>query len=360
MKKRHLEILRDLLGEPSVAFHEEGIAERVRLWARRRGVAFGPDAAGNVWLRHSGGGTLAQWVFAAHMDHPGFLVTARGRRSVWADFLGSVRREYFVGSRVRLYPPGRQVVAAVTHVRKGRNSEWLSCRLELQKPCDVPEGTLATWDLPGIRIEGCRLSSRGCDDAVGCAAVLCAMDEIVSRGIEADVTGLLTRAEEVGGIGALAACEGGLIPAKAFIIGLEASKAQPKANLGDGVVIRVGDNVRTFDPSLTACVSAVARQLARRDRGFRCVRQLVSGGVCESTIYCLWGYAAAGLCLPLGNYHNMGDDGAIKPEQVHLGDFENAVKLLVALAAEKRPPARFDAEEKLRWKRLFEKRKAYL
>jgi hypothetical protein len=123
------------------------------------------------------------------------------------------------------------------------------------------------------------------------------------------------------------------------------------AGLGDGVVVRVGDNVRTFDPALTAHVTGVARDLARRDRRFRHVRQLMPGGTCESTIYSLWGCTAAAVCIPLANYHNMGDDARIRPEQVHLDDFENTVKLLIALAAEERTPIQTQEQEKARWVR---------
>ena len=51
------------------------------------------------------------------------------------------------------------------------------------------------------------------------------------------------------------------------------------------------------------------------------------------------GYPAAGMCLPLGNYHNMGPGGKIRPERIDLGDFESLVKLLVATARDGRPAA---------------------
>ena len=29
------------------------------------------------------------------------------------------------------------------------------------------------------------------------------------------------------------------------------------------------------------------------------------GGTCEATVYDAYGYTAAAVCIPLGNYHNM-------------------------------------------------------
>jgi len=161
-------------------------------------------------------------------------------------------------------------------------------------------------------------------------------------------------------ITSVAACAAGSIAPGAMIVAIETSKAQPAARLGDGVVVRVGDKVRTYDPALTAHVSAVAATLARRDRTFRFIRRLMPGGTCESTAYAMFGHTATGLCLPLANYHNMGRGGQIRPEQVHTGDFTSLVKLLTALAADRRRPADTDAELTRRLRTLLRTRRKYL
>lgn len=361
MKPGHLKILRSLLSEPTAPFHEQGVARQVWRWARRRGVAFGRDAGGNVLLEYRRGrGGGVPWVFSAHMDHPGFVARRRRGRVLWADFIGSVRREYFPGSRVRFFPPGGEVPAVIAGTRKIKDTPWFACRLALAAPAAVPAGTIGTWDLPAMRLRGNRLASRACDDAVGSAAVVCAIDEIVSRRLDARVLGLLTRAEEAAFIGAMAACESGSIPRGARVIALETSSARPGAALGDGVVVRVGDKMRTFDPSLTAHVWAVAQALTRRDRSFRCIRRLMSGGTCESTAYAAWGHTAAALCIPLGNYHNQGRGGAIAAERIHLDDFASLVKLLVALAADRRGPADTDRALRRHLRKILRARGGYL
>lgn len=363
MKQRHLTILKSLLSAPTAPFHEEKIIEQVRRWADRRRIDFGRDKAGNVFVHYRRGprrGRL-RWVFAAHMDHPGFVVSRSRGRAVWADFFGNVGKEYFPGGRVRLFCSDAEVLATVRSARAVKGSPARSCRLELDKPDDVPPGTVGMWNLPAMRIRGKRLASRACDDLVGSAAVICSLDEIISRKIDADVTVMLTRGEEAGFVGVLAACEDHKsIPRDALIIVIETSKANLHARLGSGVVVRVGDKTRTFDPSLTAHVAAVAAKQAGRDRNFRFVRQLMDGGTCEATVFCALGYAATGLCLPLGNYHNQGPNGRIAAEQVHTDDFTCLVKLLVALAAESRKPPETDEDLKKRLRQLLKTRREYL
>jgi len=361
-----------MLGVPTAPFCEEAVATQIADWAKGRGVGISRDPAGNVLLRVRRGSAKRRprWVFAAHMDHPGFVATRRRGRAVWAEFRGSgVDREYFPGSRVRFFTSAGEVCGTIRSVRKRPPADWLLCRVELDgrsspscrdKPAPVGAGTVGMWDLPAMRIVGERIHSRGCDDVVGSAAVVCALDEIVSRKIATDVTALLTRAEEVAFIGALAACRDRSIPRDAKIVAIETSQATALARPGDGVVVRVGDKTRTFDPSLTAHVSAVAKALRRRDRNFRYLRQLMPGGTCESTAYAMFGYSATGLSLPMANYHNCGPNGRIAVEKVHLGDFASLVKLLVALAGEKRTPDDNDARLKRRLNQLLTQRGRYL
>lgn len=334
MKALHKEVLQSLLSAPTAPFGEGEVAQRIRQWAGRLGLSVRADAAGNLFLRPRGARRKgARWLFAAHMDHPGFLARRQRGREVEADFIGGVRPEFFAGARAVFFTPAGPAKATVLSAKPALAKTHLRCRLRLAKRASLPPGTVGMWDLPAMRISGPRLASRACDDVVGSAAVLCALAEIVSHDPRAAATGLFTVAEEAGLVGATAACEAGDIPRGTLLVAIETSAAQPRARLGDGVVVRVGDRVWTFDPCLTADIAAVAADLAKGDRAFRFTRQLMPGGVCESTAYCLWGHQAAGLCLPLGNYHNMSPRGCIAAEQIDLGDFESLVKLLAALPA---------------------------
>jgi len=360
VKARHERILRSLLSVPTAAFAEQAVVDAVADWAGRRGVALTRDRAGNVLLRHRRGRSKRRWVFAAHMDHPGFCALSQRGRSVHAEFRGGVARRYFVGSAVRFFAADGEVTGRVRTVRMCKATQWHRCRIDLDCDAIVPVGALGMWDLAAMRIRGRRLISRACDDVVGSAGVVCALDEIIARKIAADVTILLTRGEEAAFIGAMAAAREPSIPGDALLVAIETSRAVPGARLGDGVVVRVGDAARIYDPSLTGFVSDVARSLAKRDRAFAHVRQLMPGGVCESTAYAMFGYTATGLCLPLANYHNMGPRDRIAPEQVDTGDFDSLVKLLVAIAADRGGPEASDRRLKQHLDARFKARAKYL
>lgn len=335
---RDLQTLRSVLRVPTAPFREQAVVEHVRRFAELPSLGFALDEAGNVLLRYRRGRPGRAWVFAAHMDHPGFVATARRGRTLWARFLGSVEGEYFPGARARFFAPAGPLSADVESADRMRSTNGLSVRLRLDRPASVPPGTVGMWDVPAVRVQGGRVSARACDDLAGVAAVLCALRHLADDGAEADVTALLTRAEEVGFVGAVAACRAGSIPPRAAVVGVEASRAQPAAPLGAGAVIRVGDAARTFDPSLTAHVAAVAGELSAEGAGTfgRC---LMPGGTCESTVYQAFGRRSAAVCLPLANYHNRGRGTRIAPEQIHLDDFHSLVALLVRLGR-----SRYDAQ----------------
>ncbi len=360
MTDREMELLHAVLCLPTAPFREDAVVAFVRDRAGRHGVSFARDDAGNVLLSVGGDYRDARWLVTAHMDHPGFVVRARRGRTVHADFRGGVAERFFPGSRVRFLPPDGDVVARVSACAKGRRGPWLRCRAELIEPRPLPRGTIGMWDLPPLRVRGSRLHARACDDLAGTAAVLCTLERLARRKPPAPVAGLLTRGEEAGFIGALAACRGGSIPPDAAVVGIETSKAQPAAPLGGGVVLRVGDRARTFDPSVDAFLHAAAGKLARRDESFRFVRRLMPGGTCESTVYCAFGHRAGAVALPLGNYHNMADNGRIAAEVIDAGDFSSLVMLLAAVTRRKDLPADADAALRRRLDGLWQRRGRFL
>src|SRR5208282_6648797 len=76
-----------------------------------------------------------------------------------------------------------------------------------------------------------------------------------------------------------------------------------------------------------------AEALAKKDRKFLHQRALMPGGTCEATVYDIFGYTAASLCVPLGNYHNMDTQAQkIGPEYIDVSDWQNMVKLFIRLA----------------------------
>ena len=67
----------------------------------------------------------------------------------------------------------------------------------------------------------------------------------------------------------------------------------------------------------------------------------MAGGACEATAFSTFGFESTCLCLPLGNYHNMGDvdevlagkaPAKVKREEIALSDFHGLVRMLELIA----------------------------
>lgn len=311
-----------------------------RFVAARPALACTEDAAGNLLVRYPARGVRRRpLVLVAHMDHPGFRVTSVAGQAIGLQFQGGVYLPHArVGQRIALFRRGRMKplgTARLTGVTFERNrlktaaAQLLSGR--------AAGADFAMWDFPSFQLRGGRVVTRNCDDSMGCVAALCALDEIARRrpaGVSLQV--LFTRAEELGFLGAIEAIRLRTVPKDAVVISLEASKALPEAPQGGGVIVRVGDRESTFDPTVTLALQAAAKEVAVREPAFRWQRRLMDGGACEATPFCLAGYRASGLALPLGNYHNMsfgaGGRPDIGPEHILVRDLLDEVRLLVAFA----------------------------
>jgi endoglucanase len=228
----------------------------------------------------------------------------------------------------------------------------------------VMPGDVATWRLPPAEVdERGIVHTPACDDLAAVAAALSAFDTLRSaaaadRGLAArfeDVRLLFTRAEEIGFVGAIAACKLGTLPRNARVIALENSRASAEAPVGGGPIVRVGDRMSVFSPRLTAACAKRAEDSTGRPAAPTATqknsaaggwqRKLMAGGACEATVFCAYGHEATCLCLPLGNYHNMADLDAVQAgtqnaarlgpprtarEYIAASDYDGLVDLLVA------------------------------
>jgi len=247
--------------------------------------------------------------------------------------------------------------AAVTE-RAGEPAPFKRFLATMDEPGDVRSGDLATWDLPASEIadeiEGGMLHAPACDDLAAAAAALAALDLVRtarSEGRSTEAVRLLfTLGEEVGFVGAIGACRERTMPARSRVIALENSRAMAEAPIGEGPIVRVGDRLSVFSPSLTTAIDKRCEQIAGGSKPtasqklseappWRWQRKLMAGGACEATVFCAFGYEATCVCLPLGNYHNManlddvqaGGVGArIDREHIAVRDFEGLVDLLSA------------------------------
>jgi len=337
--------LADLANLPTASGLEHEIIGWVRTWVGRRpDLKLTEDTGGNLLITQQGRKRRDPVVAVAHMDHPAFVVTAVTGREARFEFRGGVRAEYFIEARVDFVTGPAKTGQVSSYESVGRTGVIEVRRGPMPRPGDI-----ARWHFaPRSPIEG-RLRAPACDDLAGCAAALAALDRARERENLNHFGVLLTRAEEMGFIGAIHAAKHRSIPLAARILSIETSRASADALLDGGPVIRVGDATTVFDRDLTNLISTAAFESGSKHQ-----RKLMSGGSCEATSFGVYGYRAAGLCLPLGNYHNMGNldevetgRGAARPmmEEVSLNDFHGLVDLLLVSA--QAVDAEWDLQERL-------------
>ncbi len=389
----HHEMLAALTEIPTAAGCEDRVVAWIRAWVDRHRTGGGAsggtkrvdlreDAAGNleISLRNASelpraSGTEAPIYFAAHLDHPAFVVHRVVSSTVLQlEFRGGVMAPYFENARVVVHAPSSSNEPhASSHAEANRAPGTLfqSCEKAPTDPFDtylcelaspapwVRPGMIATWDLPESRIEGGLLHAPACDDLSGVAAALAAAEVLLSmrEPLTQNVRLLFTRAEEIGFIGAIAACRARWMPAGSRILMIENSRAFDDSPINAGPIVRVGDRLSIFSPALTAAVckraesiggpaSPPSTQRADTPRPWPWQRKLMAGGACESTAYQAYGYETTCVCLPLGNYHNMANlaavqagqakpgDAGVAPEFIAIRDFDGLVDLLIACGLE--------------------------
>jgi putative aminopeptidase FrvX len=334
-----MKILQELCSVPTAPFAEHHVVRYVEQFVRqRRRLKLSRDRYGNllVELPAAGKGKSPRTVFTAHMDHPGFVARRMlDGKTLEANFYGWVLPEYFDGEKVRFFGLGGEDEARATVldfiVGEDRKVPR-TVRLRVNRP--VAENSPGMWDQGEGRVKGRKFYSRVCDDLAGAAGALAMLDQLAKKPPAGPVAVLLTRAEEEGFIGAIAASiEPKLLRKSDRVIAIETSAMQPYAPQGKGAIIRIGDRTSVFNSALTYFLTQKADELAKKDKSFKYQRALMPGGTCEATVYDVYGFTASSICVALGNYHNM--DTAKKrigPEFIDVGDWASMVKLFVHVA----------------------------
>lgn len=330
-------ILESVLSLPTMSFHETAVSTFVKWYAAALSLDVKEDAAGNILVRYAGAGRKRPSVtFAAHMDHPGFeVVSIRGSRAVVAQW-GKVDLKVVGGANVLFQGAegpvrGRLSSKPLPRKHEGRATFALATKARLAA------GDFGAFDLPRVRFAGGKIHALAADNLISVAAILDLMTRFVRGGARVNVSGLFTRGEEAGFLGAFAAMESKLIPRNDPLVVLECSSAAGgNVAVGKGPVVRAGDLASTYDPEIEVWVHEVASAILaghaprKAAGGFQYQRALLQGGRCEACVYIAEGYATGGIALPLGNYHNQGKRGPAA-EFVSEADYAHLLLLIAAL-----------------------------
>ena len=312
---------------PNAPFHEHAVRGEVEKICAEHQLILKHDEFGNAIVRLSTAPKIRPVVLAAHLDHPGFEIVRRLSPTRWlVRFLGGVPDSYFrKGIPVRLLPGA---TPAKLGARRGKLKEF-----ELHTP-KAPKVTprFAVWELEDFAVRNGRIHGRACDDLVGVASVLATMIELKRRRARVNVVGVISRAEEIGFLGALAVAAAKRLPKNSLVISLETSRELPGVKMDQGVILRVGDRTSIFNSEAMRFLSEVAASLKSRGKEFQFQRGLMSGGTCEATAYQEFGFQTAAVCVALGNYHNCAEKNRIAEEFVSVADALSMVKLLAGAA----------------------------
>lgn len=284
-------------------------------------------------------------VFMAHTDHPGFHgVKWKSERELEFKWFGGSPKKHLEGASVWLATAvgshGEGRLKSVTLNKNG--TAIVSGVLETKgifskvKPKEIFGGF--SFRAP-IWQEDDLLYTKAADDLIGCFAITTLA---VSRKKDKSFVGLLTRAEEVGFIGAIGHFELGWLQKATrdvLCISLETSRTLPGAEIGKGPIVRLGDRMTVFDPAGVNALWEIAKKTLKTDYQ----RRIMDGGACEASASTAYGIRSIGISVPLGNYHNQslqggpdsrGEDGPA-PEFVHQKDLEGMLKLCDALLTTK-------------------------
>jgi len=353
MNTRLYRLLTQLLSRPTAPFREQQVMHYAQSVLHRARIPHFSDPAGNLVIGCASPAAYRALLrrpskepvrlFIAHMDHPGFHgVRWLSSRRLLVKWHGGSPLKHLRGSRVWLANDkgivGAGRVVRATLLPSGHAID--TAEILLERP--LPAVQTATSLYGGFHFRapvwraGKRIYTQVADDLVGVFAVLATALALYSgkRRMQQPFLGLLTRAEEVGFVGAIAHFEldwreHARRPVVA--ISLETSRTLPNALIGKGPVVRLGDRRTVFDPGYLHILSQVAELVLPGQHQ----RRVMDGGTCEATAAIAWGLPAIGISVPLGNYHNQGFEGGQDcagkdgpaPEFVHLDDIDGLLKL---------------------------------
>ena len=199
MSKVHLEILQKLVNLPTAPFVETHVIRHIEDFVSRRPrLRVRRDRFGNMLVKYEPTrktkSKLRPVLFAAHMDHPGFVATKMvDERRVYADFRGWVQRPYFDKAKIRFFSDGQWVPATIEKVIMDSPSNANARRAASSARAfgtHAPSGVIAVvkspvkpdspgmWHIKDAMIRGNRIHARVCDDIAGLAAIICMLDVI--------------------------------------------------------------------------------------------------------------------------------------------------------------------------------------
>jgi len=356
-----IRLLKTLLSQPTAPYREAQVRRTLEGMLQRGQVPFFKDPIGNLVVGVASRKEYLQRLRAAsaeplrmliaHMDHPGFhLKKWIGPKEAQAEWHGGSPLQWLDQSRVWLADDRNYIaeglltkpnVVLINGIRPRLKDMVIVFKDDsLKKNFPDPRSLYGGFKFRApIWQEGPLLYTKAADDLVGAFAITSLALELFkdrrrNRQRIQNFIGLMTRAEEVGFIGAIAHFDLGWMnrgKRQTICVSLETSRTLAGAEFGKGPVVRLGDRATVFDPGALQVLTQVAKKVL----GKQYQRRVMDGGICEAGAAVAFGYPAIGISIPLGNYHNQSFEGGPDcrvpegpgPEFVHKKDIEGMLKL---------------------------------
>lgn len=348
-------LLENLLAIPTAPFREHQIRAFIVKTFQKRGVPCFTDPIGNLVIGASSPSEYGKVLRAhkqplffliAHMDHPGFHGVS------WSD-ARTLKIRWHGGSPTRglnecpvwaTSGPDLMRSAVLSRVQLNKRGSAIESGLVRFQAEDAallhqsdPKQIFGSFRFPKpVWKKGSRIYTKAADDLVGCFTI--ASLALAQKRWPSNFVGLLTRAEEVGFIGALSHLEFGWLKRsrrEIICVSLETSRQLPGAVVGQGPIVRLGDRATVFDPSGVQYLTELSERVLKG----KYQRRIMDGGTCEGTATTTHGLRTLAITIPLGNYHNQPlDEGrrGSAPEFVDLADVRGMLHLCQELI--NRPP----------------------
>ncbi len=352
MSELNKKFLEELLAIPTAPFREQTVKGYLFKVLTAQKIAHFEDPSGNIVVGVKNQKEYLKLVkqkskdpvrvFMAHLDHPGFHGTKWASQDVLeATWYGGSPRAFLEGAEVYVSNGhGIEDRGTILSVELNKSQSAIA-KLKIKVKGVAKKDTVRAEDLFGafqfrshVWKENQIYYTKAADDLVGAFSIVTLAKKMKGK----PMIGLLTRAEEVGYIGAIHHFDLGWLKnanRPILCISLETSRTLPGADIGKGAILRIGDRNTTFD----AGALKVFWEMAERKFKGKYQRRIMDGGTCEASVSIAHGFPTVGISVPLGNYHNQsleggpdsrGKDGPA-PEFIHEDDIQGLLNLCEGL-----------------------------
>lgn len=273
-------------------------------------------------------------LFVAHMDHPGFHIPKKSAKPFTQQSLSKPLNFIWHGGSplkdlkgAELYvsnPEGEWSPARILKAKLHKSGHYMeSGQLRITHPERLrssQEILFGGYHFKSFAWQkGDLVFTKAADDLAGVFALVESFLSTQNKNTTTHPIGLLTTAEEVGWVGALAHFKRfdcwKNAKAEVTAISLEASRTLKRAEMGKGPVVRLGDKASIFDSARSEKLLELACRATKKKFQWR----VMDGGTCEGSVTLAHNIPTVALCVPLGNYHNMNFEGGMRSSKAHLG-----------------------------------------